>query len=116
MDSCFNLTDYRDIDLYILRMESQSLTNAVLALLEGDNDPYDRLRVWLDVHCTIRLCGSVAKTLLIVTVNNNNNQSAISTSCLEHYTVEERTITRWKLEQSRASLPSPTAVVGHMQR
>ena len=100
MDSCFNLTDYRDIDLYILRMESQSLTNAVLALLEGDNDPYDRLRVWLDVHCTIRLCGSVAKTLLIVIVNNNS-QGAISLSCLEHYTVEERTITRWNPEQSR---------------
>ncbi|XWS71336.1 hypothetical protein CRYUN_Cryun03dG0129600 [Craigia yunnanensis] len=42
---------------------------AVLALSEGDNDLNGRLRVWSDVHRTVRLCGSVAKTLLIVIVN-----------------------------------------------
>ncbi|XVE59764.1 hypothetical protein DITRI_Ditri05aG0073400 [Diplodiscus trichospermus] len=73
---------------------------AVVALSEGDNDLNGRLRVWSDVHCTVRLCGSVAKTLLIVIINNNG-QGAISPSCLEHYTVEERTITRWNPEQSR---------------
>ncbi|OMO77242.1 tRNA-splicing endonuclease [Corchorus olitorius] len=73
---------------------------AVLALSEGENDLNGRLRVWSDVHCTVRLCGSVAKTLLILNVNNDG-QGAISPSCLEHYTVEERTITRWNPEQSR---------------
>ncbi|KAK8546404.1 hypothetical protein V6N12_027191 [Hibiscus sabdariffa] len=73
---------------------------AVLALPEGDNDLNGRLRVWSDVHCTVRLCGSVAKTLLIVIVNSNGLGSN-SPSCLEHYTVEERTITRWNPEQSR---------------
>ncbi|XVF69377.1 hypothetical protein PTKIN_Ptkin11bG0076600 [Pterospermum kingtungense] len=73
---------------------------AVLALLEGGNDQNGRLRVWSDVHCTVRLCGSVAKTLLIVIVNDNC-QGAATPSCLEHYTVEERTITRWNPEQSR---------------
>ncbi|XP_022732203.1 tRNA-splicing endonuclease subunit Sen2-1-like [Durio zibethinus] len=73
---------------------------AVLAVSEGNNDQNGRLRGWSDVHCTVRLCGSVAKTLLIVIVNNNS-QCAISPSCLEHYTVEERTITRWNPEQSR---------------
>lgn len=70
---------------------------AVLALSEGGND---RLRVWSDVHCTVRLCGSVAKTLLIVIVNDNS-QGAATPSCLDRYTVEERTITRWNPEQSR---------------
>ncbi|KAL4342359.1 hypothetical protein GQ457_08G013180 [Hibiscus cannabinus] len=73
---------------------------AVLALPEGDNDLNDRLRVWSDVHCTVRLCGSVAKTLLIVIVNSNG-LGANSPSCLEHYPVEEQTITRWNPEQSR---------------
>ncbi|KAE8663041.1 tRNA-splicing endonuclease subunit Sen2-2 [Hibiscus syriacus] len=73
---------------------------AVLALPEGDNDLNGRLRVWSDVHCTVRLCGSVAKTLLIVIVNSYG-LGANSPSCLEHYTVEERTITRWNPEQSR---------------
>lgn len=67
---------------------------------KGDDDLNDRLRVWSDVHCTLRLCGSVAKTLLIIIVNNNG-QGALSPSCLEHYTVEEQTITRWNPEQSR---------------
>ncbi|XVF47113.1 hypothetical protein PTKIN_Ptkin03bG0082900 [Pterospermum kingtungense] len=78
---------------------------AVLALSEGDNDLNGRLRVWSDVHCTVRLCGSVAKTLLIVIVNDNS-QGAISPSCLECYTVEEQTITRWNPEQSREDDPA----------
>ncbi|KAK6235367.1 hypothetical protein QUC31_019111 [Theobroma cacao] len=73
---------------------------AVLVLSEGDNDLNGRLRVWSDIHGTVRLCGSVAKTLLIVNVNNNCH-GAISPSCLEHYTVEEQTITRWNPEQCR---------------
>ncbi|KAB1993068.1 hypothetical protein ES319_D13G003100v1 [Gossypium barbadense] len=79
---------------------------AVLVLSEGDNDLNGRLRVWSDVHCTVRLCGSVAKTLLTVIVNSNN-QGANSPSCLEHYTVEEQTITRWNPERSREDQTGP---------
>ncbi|KAG4113448.1 hypothetical protein ERO13_D13G224600v2 [Gossypium hirsutum] len=73
---------------------------AVLALSKGDNELNGRLRVWSNVHCTVRLCGSVAKTLLVLFVDSNS-QGTSSPSCLEHYTVEEETITRWNPEQSR---------------
>ncbi|KAJ4719059.1 tRNA-splicing endonuclease subunit Sen2 [Melia azedarach] len=70
---------------------------AVLVLSEGDNR---RLRVWSDFHCTVRLCGSVAKTLLILSINKNG-QGTGTPSCLEQFFVEERTITRWSPEQCR---------------
>ncbi|KAG6762964.1 hypothetical protein POTOM_033492 [Populus tomentosa] len=70
---------------------------AVIVLSEGDTG---RLRVWSDFHCTIRLCGSVAKTLLILNVDRNGH-GAISPSHSERYSVEECTITRWSPEQSR---------------
>ncbi|KAG8471554.1 hypothetical protein CXB51_036424 [Gossypium anomalum] len=73
---------------------------AVLALSKGDNELNSRLRVWSDVDCTVRLCGNVAKTLLVLFVDSNS-QDTSSPSCLEHYTVEEETITRWNPEQSR---------------
>lgn len=37
----------------------------------GNMNGNDRLRVWSDFQCTLRLCGSVAKTLLILHVNRN---------------------------------------------
>ncbi|KAL7260041.1 hypothetical protein ACSBR1_005824 [Camellia fascicularis] len=49
--------------------------------------------------CTLRLCGIVAKTLLVFRINKNG-VSASSPSCLESYSVEERMITWWSLEQS----------------
>ncbi|KAL5755748.1 hypothetical protein ACOSQ2_020494 [Xanthoceras sorbifolium] len=70
---------------------------AVLVLSEGDDDANGRLRVWSDFHCTIRLCGSVAKTLLVLNINKNG-QGTVSLSCLEHYDVGERTIMRWNPE------------------
>ncbi|KAF5751519.1 tRNA-splicing endonuclease subunit Sen2-1-like isoform X2 [Tripterygium wilfordii] len=73
---------------------------AVLVLSEVDNCVNGRLRAWSDYHCTIRLCGSVAKTLLVLNINTNDND-AFYPSCLEAYTVEERTITRWSPEQCR---------------
>ncbi|CAK9143206.1 unnamed protein product [Ilex paraguariensis] len=77
---------------------------AVLVLSEGDDSANGRLRVWSDIHCTIRLCGSVAKTLLILTVNKNGHR-AISPSCLESYSVKEHTVTRWSPEQCREDQP-----------
>lgn len=83
---------------------------AVLILSSGDDEVNERLRVWSDIHCTVRLCGSVAKTLLVLLVNKNGND-AVSPICLDNYTVEERTITRWSPEQCRedqAALESGT--------
>ncbi|KAG8387732.1 hypothetical protein BUALT_Bualt02G0052000 [Buddleja alternifolia] len=59
---------------------------AVLVLSDGDGDTYGRLRVWSDFQCALRLCGSVAKTLLVLRVGKNY--------------VEERIVTRWNPEQS----------------
>ena len=73
---------------------------AVLVLSEEDDNANGRLRVWSDFHCTLRLCGSVAKTLLVLHIGKNG-AGDVSPSCLERYSVEERTITRWSAEQSR---------------
>ncbi|KAL1827993.1 hypothetical protein DCAR_0207197 [Daucus carota subsp. sativus] len=73
---------------------------AVLVSAELEGNGSGRLKVWSDMHCTLRLCGGVAKTLLVLHVTDN---SKIQTSplCLESYLVEERTITRWIPEQCR---------------
>ncbi|XP_058086230.1 tRNA-splicing endonuclease subunit Sen2-1-like [Magnolia sinica] len=73
---------------------------AVLVLSEGDDGANDRLRVWSDLHCSLRLCGSVAKTLLVLTIKKNGERLA-SSSYLEQYSIEERTIARWRPEQCR---------------
>ncbi|XP_055829772.1 tRNA-splicing endonuclease subunit Sen2-1-like [Solanum dulcamara] len=66
---------------------------AVLVLSAQDGSANGRLRVWSDFHCTLRLCGSVAKTLLILNIKQQQS-CATSPSCLDNYVVEERTITR----------------------
>ncbi|CAK9314437.1 unnamed protein product [Citrullus colocynthis] len=74
---------------------------AVLVLSKGEgSNENGRLRVWSDFLCTIRLCGSVAKTLLVLTVNDNGS-GFVSPSCLDSYSIEERTVTRWSPEQCR---------------
>ncbi|XP_059625257.1 tRNA-splicing endonuclease subunit Sen2-2-like [Cornus florida] len=50
-------------------------------VLSGDGDANDRLKVWSDFQCTLRLCGSVAKTLLVLNIFRNNT-GAVSPSCL----------------------------------
>ncbi|CAN4098911.1 unnamed protein product [Withania somnifera] len=73
---------------------------AVLVLSAQNASANGRLRVWSDFHCTLRLCGSVAKTLLILNIERQQSCAA-SPSCLDNYIVEERTITRWGPEQGR---------------
>ncbi|XP_073139250.1 tRNA-splicing endonuclease subunit Sen2-1-like isoform X2 [Henckelia pumila] len=74
---------------------------AVLVLSEEDDDANGRLRVWSDFNCTLRLCGSVAKTLLVLFISKNGSNGDVSPLCLENDNVEERIITRWIPEQSR---------------
>ncbi|KAF5727428.1 tRNA-splicing endonuclease subunit Sen2-1-like isoform X1 [Tripterygium wilfordii] len=71
---------------------------AVLVFSEEVNSMYGRLKVWSDYYCTILLCGSVAKTLLVLNINTNDD-GTFYPSCFEAYSVEERTITRWSPEQ-----------------
>lgn len=67
---------------------------------EDDGNVNGRLKVWSDFHCTLRLCGGVAKSLLVLHVSKNG-RSAISPSSLKDYSVEERVVARWNPEQSR---------------
>lgn len=77
----------------------------VLVFSEGNRNRNgngnDRLRVWSDFQCTLRLSGSVAKTLLILYVKRNGENGVDSPSCLGNVSVEERTITRWSPERCR---------------
>ncbi|PHU15884.1 hypothetical protein BC332_17089 [Capsicum chinense] len=66
---------------------------AVLVLSAQVGSANGRLRVWSDFHCTLRLCGSVAKTLLILDIVPQQS-CPTSPSCLDNYVVEEKTITR----------------------
>ncbi|KAK6788074.1 hypothetical protein RDI58_016599 [Solanum bulbocastanum] len=73
---------------------------AVLVLSAQDGNANGRLKVWSDFHCTLRLCGSVAKTLLILDIEEQQS-CATTPSCLDNYVVDERTITRWSPDQGR---------------
>ncbi|CAH9072997.1 unnamed protein product [Cuscuta europaea] len=72
----------------------------VLSLEEGSNEN-SRLRVWSDYQCTLRLCGSVAKTLLVLYVQKHSIGDVESPLSLDGCTIEERTISRWSPEQCR---------------
>lgn len=56
--------------------------------------------MWSDFHCTLRLCGSIAKTLLVIEIRGKTCESGFP-ACLEELTVTERTITRWNPERNR---------------
>lgn len=73
---------------------------AVLVLSGGEGDANKRLAVWSDFQCTTRLSGSVAKTLLVLSITRSSHGAA-SPLCLEQYSIEERTIRRWNPEQCR---------------
>ncbi|GAB2226032.1 hypothetical protein Droror1_Dr00021817 [Drosera rotundifolia] len=73
---------------------------AILVFPDAKFCTSDRLRVWSDFHCTLRLCGSVAKTLLVLHVLQHGSGSDFP-ACLENYSVEEYAIGRWYPEQSR---------------
>lgn len=74
----------------------------VLVMLEGDDagGSNARLRVWSDMQCSLRVSGSVAKTLLVLSIDMNKSDVSMP-SCLERFTVEENTIERWVPEQCR---------------
>ncbi|XP_021860294.2 tRNA-splicing endonuclease subunit Sen2-2 [Spinacia oleracea] len=70
-----------------------------ILVLSGRKD-CGRLKLWSDMYGTVRLCGGVAKTLLVLHVLGNNNDTS-SALCLSNYDIETRTISRWIPEQTR---------------
>ncbi|CAM0908580.1 unnamed protein product [Alopecurus aequalis] len=65
-----------------------------------------RLKVWSDLLCALRASGSVAKTLLVLTVSSSVSELR-SPDCLEQLVVHERTITRWIAQQCREQRHEP---------
>ncbi|CAL4966275.1 unnamed protein product [Urochloa decumbens] len=65
-----------------------------------------RVQVWSDLLCALRASGSVAKTLLVLTISSNGCEVA-SSDCLEQMIVHERTITRWIPQQCREQQGKP---------
>jgi tRNA-splicing endonuclease subunit Sen2 len=64
-----------------------------------------RLQVWSDLFCALRVSGSVAKTLLVLTISTESNCG--SSDCLQQMIVHERTITRWIPQQCREQQDKP---------
>ncbi|KAK9666424.1 hypothetical protein RND81_14G183700 [Saponaria officinalis] len=73
---------------------------AVIVLSGKNGDPRERLKVWSDLHCAIRLCGGVAKTLLVLHVQSEGIETE-SPVCLQNCVIKEQTISRWIPEQNR---------------
>ncbi|KAK9666429.1 hypothetical protein RND81_14G184200 [Saponaria officinalis] len=73
---------------------------AVIVLSDKNGGSRERLKVWSDLHCTIRLCGGVAKTLLVLHVQSEGIET-ISPVCLQNYVIKVQTISRWIPEQNR---------------
>lgn len=65
-----------------------------------------RMKVWPDLLCALRASGSVAKTLLMLTISSRTSELS-SPDCLQHMIVHERTITRWIPQQSREQRHKP---------
>ncbi|KAL6603421.1 hypothetical protein ACP70R_043782 [Stipagrostis hirtigluma subsp. patula] len=65
-----------------------------------------RLKVWSDLLCVLRASGSVAKTLLVLTISGRNCELS-SPDCLEQLVVHERAITRWIPQQCREQRHKP---------
>ena len=65
-----------------------------------------RLKVWSDLLCALRASGSVAKTLLVLTVSSRVCELK-SPDCVERLVVHERTITRWIAQQCREQRREP---------
>ncbi|XP_010503178.1 PREDICTED: tRNA-splicing endonuclease subunit Sen2-1 [Camelina sativa] len=87
---------------FVVYRHHPSLVHSEYAVLVQSIGENDGLKAWSDVHCSVRLTGSVAKTLLFLYVNGQVNTENMNLPfCLEDYTVEELTIRRWSPELCR---------------
>ncbi|XP_024534705.1 tRNA-splicing endonuclease subunit Sen2-1-like isoform X1 [Selaginella moellendorffii] len=65
------------------------------------DDPQSRLASWTDVQGMTRLCGSVAKTLLVLYIIVDMGHDLSSPTYLERITVEEVEVRRWLPQKHR---------------
>ncbi|TVU07531.1 hypothetical protein EJB05_40890 [Eragrostis curvula] len=82
---------------------------AVIVVSEGDvfGTRCGRMKVWSDLLCSLRASGTVAKTLLVLTISSRTCELT-SPDCLEQLIVHERTVTRWIPQQCREQGPKPS--------
>ncbi|KAF8659666.1 hypothetical protein HU200_058429 [Digitaria exilis] len=82
---------------------------AVIVVPEGEafGGRCGRLQVWSDLLCALRASGSVAKTLLVLTISTKACDLT-SSDCLCQLIVHERTITRWIPQQCRELRDNPS--------
>ncbi|PVH47216.1 hypothetical protein PAHAL_4G005900 [Panicum hallii] len=71
-----------------------------------------RMKVWPDLLCALRASGSVAKTLLFLTISTMNCEVR-SSDCLEQLIVHERMINRWIPQQCREQQDKPRREEAH---
>ncbi|PIA31711.1 hypothetical protein AQUCO_04900179v1 [Aquilegia coerulea] len=87
------------VDFVAYRHHPSLVHSEYAVLVSADNGDINmRLTMWPSLHAAVRLEDGVAKTLLVLHINTNAYDST-TTSCLEHYTVEEQMIARWNPEQ-----------------
>ncbi|XP_062229887.1 probable tRNA-splicing endonuclease subunit Sen2 [Phragmites australis] len=79
---------------------------AVIVVPEG-KEFGGRLKVWSDLLCALRASGSVAKTLLVLTISRRSCELGFP-DCLEQLIAHERTITRWIPQQCREQRQKPS--------
>jgi tRNA-splicing endonuclease subunit Sen2 len=82
---------------------------AVILVPEGDvfGVRCGRMKVWSDPLCALRASGSVAKTLLLLTISSSTSDLT-SPNCLQKLIIHERTITRWIPQQCREQQHKPS--------
>ncbi|TVU20134.1 hypothetical protein EJB05_36327, partial [Eragrostis curvula] len=64
-------------------------------------DRRGRLAAWPELLCALRAAGSVAKTLLVLTVASGGDGDLNLPACLREMTVHERVVARWVPQQCR---------------
>lgn len=92
------------VDFVAYRHHPRLVHSEYAVLVLSGNVDDGRLRVWSDYECTLRLCGSVAKTLLVLHVQKQGKNSE-SPSSLDSFHVHEQTVTRWNPRSSRQDQP-----------
>ena len=89
------------VDFVVYRHHPALVHSEYAVIVLGDNGLRARLREWADIQGTLRVCGSVAKNLLVITVKRNFSIDEEFPLCIEKCFVEERVMARWIPQQNR---------------
>ncbi|CAN0896288.1 tRNA-splicing endonuclease subunit Sen2-2 [Linum grandiflorum] len=88
------------VDFVAYRHHPSLVHSEYTVIVSSEGEINGRLTVWSDLYCTIRLSGSVAKTLLVIHVDKSRHGDA-SVAALDGYSVQEQTIKRLSPKRNR---------------